>query len=58
MDRRFHPEESSSTPRGMLSWNHPYARLLAEAGWKRIEWREGFVPELPQWKNIAAWACA
>jgi hypothetical protein len=57
LDRHFHPETSQeSTPRGMLSWNHPYPRLLQQAGWSRIEWREGFVPELPKWKNIAAWA--
>lgn len=59
LDRQFHPETSQeSTPRGMLSWNHPYPRLLQQAGWSRIEWREGFVPELPKFKNIAAWAIA
>jgi trans-aconitate methyltransferase len=59
LDRPFDAVQSEeSTPRGMLSWNHPYPRLLAEAGWKGIEWREGFVAELPKWKNIAVWAYA
>lgn len=59
LDRPFHPEASTeSSPRGMLSWNHPYPRLLRQAGWIGIGWREGFVPELPKLKNIAAWAVA
>ncbi|MFM8831927.1 MAG: hypothetical protein ACKOHM_13100 [Spartobacteria bacterium] len=59
LDRPFDAgARQPSTPRGMLSWNHPYPRLLEETGWKQIEWREGFFAELPTLKNIATWAQA
>jgi hypothetical protein len=57
MDRDFNATTMArSTPRGMLSWNHPYPNLLRAAGWTNIAWEEGYVPELPKWKNFAAWA--
>jgi hypothetical protein len=57
MDRDFNATTMAhSTPRGMLSWNHPYPKLLRAAGWTNIAWEEGYVPELPKWKNFAAWA--
>lgn len=56
LDRPFDVAESeSSTPRAMLSWNHPYPRLLEETGWSRIDWREGFLADFPTLKNIATW---
>jgi SAM-dependent methyltransferase len=47
-----------STPRGQLSWNHPYPYYLKQAGWTRVEWSEGLSEELPALKNISAWAGA
>ena len=43
----------ASSPRGQLSWNHPYPRYLREAGWTRITWSEGTTEELPHVKNIS-----
>lgn len=48
--------ESASQARGMLSWNHPYPALLIRAGWTNVRIAEGFVPELPDFKNIAVFA--
>ena len=47
-----------ATPRTQLSWNHPYAHYLREAGWAAVQWEEGLVEELPWVKNVAAWARA
>jgi hypothetical protein len=57
MDRSFDPESSAgSLPRQMLSWNHPYPRMLEEAGWSAVTYEEGFIQELPKLKNFAAFA--
>lgn len=48
--------ERASTPRRMLSWNHPYLALLAATGWQGIGWSESSVAENPGVKNLAAWA--
>jgi hypothetical protein len=51
-------DAKASTPRGQLSWNHPYPSYLAQAGWSRVGWSEGLSEELPALKNISAWAGA
>lgn len=57
LDAGYAPErESLSTPRRMLSWNHPYPALLAATGWQGIGWSESSVAEIPGVKNLAAWA--
>ena len=48
----------ASTPRGQLSWNHPYPKYLREAGWARVAWSEGASEALPHVKNISASADA
>ena len=57
MDRAFSPlTETTSRGRGMLSWNHPYPALLTQAGWKTVRLAEGFVEDLPLFKNVAVFA--
>jgi hypothetical protein len=57
MDRAFSPgTETASRGRGMLSWNHPYPALLLRAGWKNVRLAEGFVEDLPHFKNVAVFA--
>ncbi|HTS85872.1 MAG TPA: class I SAM-dependent methyltransferase [Usitatibacter sp.] len=47
-----------SSPRGQLSWNHPYPRYLREAGWKRVSCSEGKTEELLHVKNVSVSADA
>jgi hypothetical protein len=55
LDRAFAVEGNArSRPRGQLSWNHPYARYLREAGWRQVRWAEGIVEDLPWVKNVGA----
>lgn len=57
LDRAFSMEaHTRSTPRTQLSWNHPYARYLREAGWERVRWEEGVADELPWVKNVGVCA--
>lgn len=49
---------TASTARRLLSWNHAYPAYLAEAGWNAVGWRESSVAEMPEVKNIGAWADA
>jgi SAM-dependent methyltransferase len=49
-------EAKESSPRGQLSWNHPYPYFLQQTGWARVVWSEGLSEELPTLKNISAWA--
>jgi trans-aconitate methyltransferase len=59
LDRGFSMEaHAGSMPRTQLSWNHPYARYLREAGWAQVQWEEGVVDELPWVKNVGVWARA
>lgn len=57
MHRSYEPSKmESSTGRGMLSWNHPYPKMLQTAGWPVIGWKEGFLAEIPAFKNFSAFA--
>jgi len=57
MNRSYSPiTEPVSQGRGMLSWNHPYPALLIRAGWTNVRVAEGFVEELPHFKNVAVFA--
>jgi len=57
LDRDFDPTASKhSKGRGMLSWNHPYTRLLKEAGFASVTSKEGILEKLPGVKNYSAFA--
>jgi hypothetical protein len=57
LDRAFAMDaHARSTPRTQLSWNHPYAHYLREAGWTSVRWEEGVVDDLPWVKNVSACA--
>lgn len=43
-----------SSPRGQLSWNHPYPHYLAETGWAHVAWSEGVTEDLAYVKNLSA----
>jgi len=59
MDRDYDPETANgSSGRGLLSWNHPYRRMLLAAGYEAAGWKFGYLETLPQFKNYSAFAAA
>ncbi len=57
LDRTYDPDSCvPSIGRGMLSWNHPYTRLLNEAGFASVTCKEGTLVHLRDVKNYSAFA--
>ena len=55
MDQDYNGEQAQhSSPRQQLSWNHPYPKMLRNAGWQDIDCEEGFNQDFPGLKNFAA----